>query len=293
VSVKSSATRLLALALAGVPGAASGADIPGNLVVDVRIYEARSTSPDFRVMENLSFFVETDGTGVSESQWLATIARQVPEAFLATLASETVDVEGSIARFVLQKRTRALELTFDLKDFLDRGTFAATSAARLARGDETVRAFDREIELRVGHTYVFASRDFELSASEYLSHFRDFENAEERGELYESLRGYTFFLVVAVTPHLAEEPAPGSEPVAVPVGANVIPPLESPLGIPLIGEIVLAFDIDSTGAPTDAWIVRSSIPEVNSRVLGETSSFRFPDAAGRKALLTLSLRAEP
>jgi len=290
--VKSSAARLLAIALAGVPGAASGADIPGNLLVDVRIYEARSTSPDFSVMENLSFFVETDGTGVSETQWLATIARQVPEAFLATLASETVDLEGSIARFVLPKRTRSLELTFDLEDFLERGTFAATTAARLARGDETVRAFDREIELRVGQTYVFASRDFELSASEYLSHFRDVENAEERGELYQSLRAYTFFLVVAVTPRLAKEPAE-SEPVAVPVGSNVIPPLESPLGIPLIGEIVLALDIDSTGAPTDAWIVRSSIPEVNSRVLGETASFRFPDAAGKKALLTLSLRAEP
>jgi hypothetical protein len=39
--------------------------------------------------------------------------------------------------------------------------------------------------------------------------------------------------------------------------------------------------------------VRSSIPEVNSRILGEADSFRFPDAAGKKARLTLSLRAEP
>ena len=291
--MQSGAGRLLALALTGTPAAAAGADIPGNLVVDVRLYEARSTTPDFRVMENLSFFVDTDGTEVSESQWLATIARQVPEAFLATLANDTVDVDGSIARFVLSKRTRSLELSFDLKDFLERGTFNARAAARLARGEETVRAFDREVELRVGQTHVFGSRDLELSASEYLSHFRDFESSEERGELYESLRAYSFFLVVAVTPRIAEEPAPGSEPVSVSVGPNVIPPLESPLGIPLVGEIVLELDIDSSGAGTNVRIVRSSIPEMNSRILGESASFRFPEAAGKKGRLTLSLRAEP
>jgi len=289
--MQSVAAPLLTLALTAAP--AAGGDIPGNLVLDVRIYEARSASPDFRAMEKLSFFVDTDGTGVSESQWLATIARQVPEAFLATLANETVEVDGSIARFILPKRTRSLELSFDLKDFLERGTFAATAAARLARGEETVRAFDRGVELRVGETYVFGSRDLELSASEYVSHFRDFESSDERGKLYESLRAYSFFLVVAVTPRMAEEPAPGSEPISVSVDPSVIPPLESPLGIPLVGEIVLDLDIDSKGAPTNARILRSSIPEVNSRVLGESASFRFPEAAGKKARLTLSLRAEP
>jgi hypothetical protein len=285
------AARLLTLALAGAPAAA--ADIPSNLVVDVRVYEARSVSPDFATMESLSFFVNTDGSGVSESQWLATIARQVPEAFLATLASETVSVEGSIARLVLAKRTRTLELSFDLNEFLERGTFKSKAGTRLAQGEETVRAFGREVEMRVGQTYVFASRDLELSASEYLSHFRDFEDSEERGTLYESLRPYSFFLVVAVTPRLAEEPAPGNEPLSVPIGANVVPRLESPLGIPLVGEIVLELAIDSTGTPTDSRIVRSSLPEMNARILGESAAFRFPEAAGKKARLTLSLRAEP
>jgi hypothetical protein len=281
----------LAFALIGFP--AAGADIPANLVLDVRLYEARSASPDFAVMENLSFFVNTDGKGVSESQWLATVARQVPEAFLATLASETVRVEGSTAPLVLRKRTRALELSFDLKEFLERGTFKSRVAARLAQSEETVRAFDREVEMRVGQTYVFASRDLELSASEYLSHFRDFEDSEERGRLYENLRPYSFFLVVAVTPRLAEEPAPGDEPVSVQIGSNPIPRLQSPLGIPLVGEIVLELAIDSTGAPTDSRVLRSSLPEMNARVLGESAAFRFPEAAGRKARLTLALRAEP
>ncbi len=283
------AAGLLAIALAGA--SAGAADVPANLVLDVRVYEARSVSPDFAVMEKLSFFVNTDGTGVSESQWLATIARKVPEAFVATLASETVSVDGSIARLVLAKRTRALEMSFDLKDFLERGTFKSTATARLARGEETVRGFDREVELRMGQTYVFSSHDLQLSASDYLSHFRDFEDSDERGKLYESLRPYSFFLVVAVTPRVVE--GPGTEIVSVSLDPQLIPQLESPLGVPLIGEIVLELTLDESGAPTDARIVRSALPEVNARILGESASFRFPEAAGRKARLTLSLHARP
>jgi hypothetical protein len=284
-----SAAGILALAFAGAP--AAGSDVPASLVVDIRLYEARSASPDFRVMEKLSFFVDTDGTGVSESQWLATIARQVPDAFLATLANETMVVDGATSRYVFSKRNRSLELGFDLSGFLERGTFPSKAQARLARGDEAVRAFEQGIELRVGQTYVFGSRDLELSASEYLSHFRDFEDSEARGKLYEGLRPYTFFLIVAVTPRLAEETP--AEPVTVSLQENAIPPLESPLGIPLVGEIVLELAVDSGGAPTDARVIRSSLPEVNARILGESQSFRFPEAAGKKARLTLSLRAEP
>lgn len=282
---------VLALALTGAP--AASADVPPNVVVDVRIYEARSASPNFPVMEKLSFFVATDGTGVSDTQWLATIARQVPDAFLATLAVETVRLEGAIARFVLPKRTRSLELSFDMKDFLERGTFNSRVAGRLTRGEETARAFERGVELRLGQTYVFASRDLEVSASEYLSHFRDFESSDERGKLYESLRDYTFFLVVAVTPRLTSETEPTGEPASVSLAPPSIPRLESPLGVPLTGEILMELALDDSGAPSDARILRSSIPEVNSRILGETASFRFPEAAGKKARLTLSLRAEP
>jgi hypothetical protein len=279
---------LFALALTFASPAAA-ADIPRNLVVDIRVFEARSTSPDFRAMENLSFFVNTDGSGVSESQWLATIARKVPEAFLATLSYETVYVDGSTARYVFPKRTRSLELSLDLQNFLERGSFTAKSATRLARGDETLRAFDRTVELRVGWTYVFASHELELSASEYLSHFRDFEGTKERERLYEGLRPYSFFLVVAITPRLVEESAAPSEFVMVSLDPSLIPHLDSPLGIPLAGEIQLELTLDANGAPTDAKVRRSSLPEVNSRILGECMSFRFPEAAGRKARLALSL----
>ncbi|HEY7820450.1 MAG TPA: hypothetical protein VIG29_19655, partial [Vicinamibacteria bacterium] len=102
---------------------------------------------------------------------------------------------------------------------------------------------------------------------------------------------YSFFLVVAVTPRLAE--APPSEPIAVTLDEKAIPQLPSPLPIPLVGEIVLELTVDDAGDTKEARVVRSSIPEVNSRILGEADSFRFPDAAGKKARLTLSLRAEP
>jgi hypothetical protein len=285
------AALLLNLGLAA--GSAAGADVPGNLVLDVRLFEARSASPDFRVMESLSFFVNTDGTGVSDSQWLATIARQVPEAFMAALATATVPVDGTVARFTLPKRTRSLELSFDLKEYLERGTFKSTAAARLARGAETDRAFDHPVELRVGQTYVFSGHEMEVSASEYLSHFRDFADSDARGKLYESLRPFTFFLVVALTPRLVDESEPASAPVPVTLDPGSIPHLESPLGVPLEGEIVLELAIDGSGAPTDARILRSSLPEVNARILGESASFRFPEAAGKTARLTLALRAEP
>ncbi|MGH9319862.1 MAG: hypothetical protein ACRD3V_08220 [Vicinamibacteria bacterium] len=282
-----------ALLAGAAPGYGEGADVPGNLVVDVRVYEARSTSPDFQAMENLSFFINTDGSGVSEPQWLATIARQVPQATLATLASDTAGIEGSVARFEVKKRSRVFGLSFDMKEFLDRGTFVASAKARLSRSEETDREFERSIELRLGQTYVFGSRDLELSASEYLSHFRDFDDNDHRGKIYESFRGYSFFLVVAVTLRIEEEAAPEGEPAVVSLDPDAVPALASPIGVPLIGEIVLELSLDEGGAPVDARIVRSSIPEVNPRILGEAVNWRFPEAAGKEARLTLSLRAEP
>jgi hypothetical protein len=184
-------------------------------------------------------------------------------------------------------------MSFDLKDFIERGTFNAMAATRLIRGEEAVRQFERKVELRVGQTYVFGSRELELSASEYVSHIRDFEDTEDRGKLYESLRPFSFFLVVAVTPRILDENVPASASVAVSIDPSRIPKLESPLAIPLVGEIVLELALDANGAPTDVKVLRSSLPEVNARVLGEAMSFRFPEAAGKKARLTLPLHVKP
>jgi hypothetical protein len=185
-------------------------------------------------------------------------------------------------------------MSFDLANFLERGTYNGAARVRLGRSDETARSFERAVELRTGQTYVFASRDLELSASEYLSHFRDFESTEERGQLYETLRQFSFFLVVAVTPRLREDSVEArSQPVEASVPPEALPAIESPLGIPLSGEIELELALDDGGSPKEARIVRSSLPEVNSRVLGAAASFQLPQVAGKNARVVLPLRLEP
>jgi hypothetical protein len=283
---------ILVLALKGVVPASADDAIPENLVVDLRIYEARSSRPDFQVMEKLGFFVATDGAGVSEQQWLATIARKIPDSFLTTLARETVEADRSGARFELSRRTRSFGLDLNLENFLGEGTFEAKARGDFSRSGEPLREFMRPIELRLGQTYVFASRDLEVSAGEYLSHFRDFDDADHRTELYQSLREYTIFLVLAVTPRLAG-PGADSEIVDVELGDNVLPELESPLGARITGQVVLELTIDGGGAPVEVFVLRSSVPELNPRILGAASGWRFPEGAERKVRLTLDLSADP
>ena len=57
--------------------------IPDNLVVDLRLFESRAISPDYTAMSELSFFIMTDGRDVSAKQWPSTLAKQVPDTFLA------------------------------------------------------------------------------------------------------------------------------------------------------------------------------------------------------------------
>ena len=272
---------------------AHGEDLPNNLVVDFRLFEARSTSPDFQAMESLAFFIETDGAGVTDRQWLATIARKVPDSFLATLRTETVKVEGGAAHLKVEKRSRSFETRIDLSEFLERGTFEATVTGELKRRNESQRSFEKTIELRAGGTFVVSGPGLELSASEYLSHFRDYSDADHRREVYDRLRNFGVFLILAVTLRLTDEPE-GEPPVMLSLPPDVeLPILESPLDVRLVGTIELELDIDANGAPEDVKIVRSSIPEVNPRLLGEASTWRFPNAAGTTGRLVLQLTAEP
>jgi hypothetical protein len=285
--------RVAMLLLVALPAAALD-DLPGDLVVDVRIFEARSRTPDFKAMEELAFFISTDGQGVSENQWLATIARQAADSFIATLAFESLELDAATATFELEKRSRKLKLSLDLSEFVSENVFNATFHGELLRRDESLRSFEQTIELRMGRTYVWSSRDLELSASEYLSHFRDYEDAEQRGELYDKLRDYATFLIVALSLRPSQkEPAP-PETVTLNLPDNAkLPELQSPLGIGLMGTIELELDIDNSGTPTALKIVRSSIPEVNSRILGEAEAWRFLDARGKQGRLVLDLKASP
>jgi len=269
-------------------------DLPVDLVADVRVFEARSRAPDFKAMEELAFFITTDGQGVTERQWLATIARHAADSFLATLAFESFEIDTPTAELELEKRSRKLRLSLDLSEFASEGIFKATVDGELLRRGDSLRSFEQTIELRLGRTYVWSSRDLEMSASEYLSHFRDYRDGEHRSELYDKLRDYTTFLIVAISLRAAREAPRSTDAVTLILPDDVtIPDFESPLGIELFGTIELELDIDGSGAPTDVKIVRSSIPEVNSRILGEAEAWRFPDARGKKGRLVLELKASP
>ena len=271
---------------------ASSDDLPNDLIVDARVFEARSRAPDFKAMEELGFFISTDGHGISERQWLATIARKAADSFLATLAFETLEVNALMAELELKKGSRTLRLSLDLSEFASEGAFNATVDGELLRRNQSQRSFRHAIELRMGQTYAWSSRDLEMSASEYLSYFRDYRD-DHRGELYDELREFTTFLIVVVSLRRAGG-SPESDTVTLNLPDDVkIPDFESPLGVEIVGTIKLELDINDSGTPTDVKIVRSSIPEVNSRILGEAEAWRFPDARGKKGRLVLELKASP
>lgn len=269
-------------------------NVPAELIVDVRVLEARSVEPDFKAMEELSFFINTDGIGVSEHQWLATIARQAPDSFLATLAFERLAVNGATSELRLDKRSRSLSLALSLSEFVPSEVFGATVSGKLTRGGETERSFEHVIELRVGQTYVWSGRDLELSGTEYLSYFRDYRDRDGRATLYDKLRDFTSFLIVAYSVRLAEDVETASEQVMLQLPDGVeLPDFASVLGIDIVGTIELELALDDSGAPADVKIARSSIPELNSQILGAASTWRFPEARGKKGRLSLELVAKP
>lgn len=267
--------------------------IPDDVVVDVRVFEARSSAPNYKAMQELAFFINTDGDGVREDQWLATIARRATDSFLATLAFETIAPESGSVPVVLTNRTRTFKLSVDLSNFLSEGLFHAQVHGELLRRDESQRTFEQTIEVRFGQTYVWSGRDLELSASEYLSHFREYEDSDDRSVLYDKLRNYTTFLIVALTPRRTESSEPTQiVPLEIPDAADV-PDLKSPIGIKLSGTVALELDIDADGSPSNVHITRSSLPEVNSQIKSTVEGWSFSDGRGKRGQLTLELEATP
>jgi len=275
-------------------GGAIADEIPANLVADIRIVEARSTTPNFQAMEELSFFIDSDGIGVNEHQWLATIARNVQHSFLATLVLETIPVAASRAEIEVKRRSRSFDVSLDLQAFLSKGVFTADVSAELLRSGESERSFRQAIELQLGKTYIWSGPGLEFSASEYLSYFRDYNDRDARQALYSKLREYTTYLVFAVTLRLDDDASARKAPMVLTLPSEtVLPELASPLGIGLVGTIELELEVDSEGSPTDVRIVRSSLPEANPRLLGEADEWRFPEASGQTGRLVLELEAEP
>ena len=256
--------------------------IPDNLVLDLRLFESRAISPNLTAMSELSFFIMTDGRDVSALQWPSTLAKQVPDMFLAALIADTVPVEQGVARFEWTTGTRSIHTDIGIEDYHPAGTFKARFHSRFLRGSDTTREHQREIELQMHRTSVWSSDELEIPPTDYLSHFREFENRESRGLLYELLRPNTFFLIFAATPRLlTEEEASLGEPqtLSLPSGVET-PVLQNPTGIPLKGTILLGFVLDESGAPVNPQIVRSTLPEANLHIVEEATDWRFPAPAG-------------
>ena len=114
------ARRIVAAAiLFGVPvGAAATTDGRSGsapLVVEVRVFEIRRLNSDFSPIEDLSFLVDTDGSSVQVSEWLATLARRVPDAYFAQLLTFGPTPAESEAEWQITRRDprRAIRLRMD------------------------------------------------------------------------------------------------------------------------------------------------------------------------------------
>lgn len=256
--------------------------VPENLVLDIRLFEARSENLDRDRLADLDFSISTDGRGVTANQWLGTIAKKVPEAYLAALAYETVAVKGAVARTSLSGGARSFNVEIHLDNYHPSSAFESRIQTESVRGTTQLKELTREVNLQVSQTTVWSGRDLELSATDYISHFREYRDRGHRGVLYERLRMNTIFLIIAVTPRLLSENEASllrPEKLSPPPG-NELPELDNPLGAPLDGTVVVGFELDPSGIPMNPQIVRTSLPEANPRILGEISTWRFPPPQG-------------
>jgi hypothetical protein len=263
--------------------------LPDNLVLDLRLFESRTQVPDYSTMESLSFVIRTDGREVNAQQWVSTLAKKVPDSFMAALVFETASVEPvadgaakGITRFEWVKGSRSIKTEIRVENYHPAGTFDAKVHTQLMRGSKVLRELSQEVKLQKSRTAVWSSADLEISATDYLSHFREYQDREHRGLLYERLRPYTIFLVMTATPRLLTEEELRLGPrqaLTLPPDAQ-LPVMDNATGLPLQGTIVLGFVVDASGAPINPQILRSTLPEANLSLVDQASRWRFPSVDG-------------
>lgn len=262
----------------------------------VRVFEVRRINSDFGPIEGLSFRLENDGTRVQPSQWLATLARQVPNGFLAQLLSlrprrvaghDAVAWEGQHARGRRAVRVRVEE---------DPGAATEASGTRvelaLLRDGEPVWSASAMDALDIGATAVLSGRDFEVSPSRYLSWFREAADLAARERLYERLRDHSIWLVVTVS-RPVRTPVPGPPLRLDPPRDPQLQTLESSVVPEADGATELRIQLDDDGRPRHFDIASTTLPEVTPRLLGIASGWRFPEAAEREILVTVPVATRP
>lgn len=254
---------------------------PDNLVVDLRVFEARSSNPDLPTLNQLSYFVNTDGREATANQWLATLANKIGGAWLAQLAYETVPVEEGRARLRLPNASRSFNIDIDFDSFNASGLFKAQAITTLTRAGKPLRRFEREVDFQLGRTSLWSGSDLEIALTDYISHFREYQGRESRGLLFEQLRAERIHLILAATPRLCREEETGQltpRRLTLPAGTE-IPDLDNPYDVPMNGTVLVGFELDAEGAPVNPQIVRTTLPEANPHILRESLDWRFTLAA--------------
>ncbi len=283
------------LGFAGIPAvAAESEDAP--LVVEVRVFEIRRLNSDFSPIEDLSFLVDSDGTAVQVSEWLATLARRVPDAYFAQLLTLGPTPAESEAQWQITRRDprRAIRLHMGFPRAEPAAPESGESKARfrldfdLLRMGTTAQRIRVEGPVEADMTRMVSGRDFELPLSRYLSWFRDPSDLEARGELYEKIRDRNIYLALGITFRKAE-------PTTLPVRLRPPPdPQLAELRSPLLGNaegiLRLRIHLDEVGVVNHTEVLETTLPEVTPRVLGIVFGWQFPQAAGREGRLFFPVR---
>ncbi len=290
---------------AGTLAAAAGRGETRPLAVEVRVFEVRRVNSDFSPVEDLSFLVNSDGTAVQVSEWLATLARRIPDSYFAQLltlgpAPVTPEAQWAIrrqdGRRGIRLRVRpAPEEAPTTQPTPDAG--AAEPAPRfrldfdLLRSETPVQEIDVQGTIEPGMTRMVSGRDFEVSLSRYLSWFREPADLAAREELYESIRNQNIYLAVGITFRHLEEAAPALPVRLRPPHDPQLRQLRSPLIGNAAGALRLRVLLDETGAVAHTEVLETTLPEVTPRVLGIVRAWQFPQAAGRQIRLSIPVRS--
>jgi hypothetical protein len=253
--------------------------LPKNLIAELRIFESRNANPDRDKLSELDFLIKTDGRGVTANQWLATMVKQVPNASVAALAYDIsrVNEDGrSTFRWINGRRSLDVEIRIVARTPPNR--FQAEVRSVLRRDEEALSETQREANLQLNRTTIWST---EVEPTDYMSLFRQHQDLETRGLLYEELRSRSVHLLVAISLRVLRDdeiPQLTPFPLSLPPGVE-IPEIENPFDFSVTGDIVVGFELSAEGAPVNPEITWSTLPEINPFILGETKNWRFPSSA--------------
>ena len=276
------------------------------LAVEVRVFEIRRLNSDFSPVEDLSFLVNTDGSSVQVSEWLATLARRIPDAYFAQLLTLGPSPAAAPAHWEIRRGDGRRGIRVRVRP-ISRETPPPSSAAgpqtgdggeppgrfllnfALLRGDTPAQQITFQGAVEPGMTRMASGRDFEITLSRYLSWFREPGSLPAREELYDAVRDQNIYLAFGITFREAE-PAPHLPVRLKPPESPRFLQLRSPLLGNAEGALRLRVHLDEEGLVAHTEILETTLPEVTPRVLGIVSGWRFPQAAGREGRLFFPVR---